>query len=107
MAYYDLNNPMSENVSQSEPYIIIVLYYVSDVHLNGCKVVFNIFLVSRYGRRLLLLVSYLSTIVFALFSAFSTSYIMFVVARFFTGVSLSGINIISFVLSKYANAMPF
>lgn len=107
MAYYDLKLPMSENASQSGPYTIIVLYCVSDVHLNGCKVVFNISLVSRYGRRPLLLVSYLSTIVFALLSAFSTSYIMFVIARFFTGVSLSGISIISFVLSEYANAMPF
>lgn len=82
---------------------------MSNMHLNVRKVFFNIFLVSRYGRRPLLLVSYLSSIVFALLSAFSTSYIMFVIARFFTGVSLSGISIISYVLSKYANAnaMPF
>lgn len=62
--------------------------------------VFFISLVSRFGRRPLLLVSYISTIVFSLLSAFSTSYIMFVIARFLAGASISGISIISIVLSK-------
>ncbi|XP_036403100.1 solute carrier family 22 member 7-like [Megalops cyprinoides] len=53
----------------------------------------------RYGRRSMLLVAYLSSIVFALASAFSTSYVMFAILRFFTGFSLTGISIISIVLS--------
>ncbi|XP_011610688.1 solute carrier family 22 member 7-like isoform X1 [Takifugu rubripes] len=57
------------------------------------------FLSDRYGRRPLLLVSYLGSILFSLLSAFSTSYIMFVIMRFFTGVALAGIAIISFVLN--------
>ncbi|TNM86223.1 hypothetical protein fugu_008494 [Takifugu bimaculatus] len=57
------------------------------------------FLSDRYGRRPLLLVSYLGTILFAVLSAFSTSYMMFVVMRFFTGLSLAGISIISIVLN--------
>lgn len=51
----------------------------------------------------MLLVSYLSTMVFALLSAFSTSYIMFVIMRFFTGMSVAGISIVSVVLSKYTD----
>ncbi|KAM9363153.1 solute carrier family 22 member 7-like [Symphorus nematophorus] len=57
------------------------------------------FLSDRFGRRPLLLVSYLSSIMFAVLSAFSTSYIMFVIMRFFTGMSLAGISIISIVLN--------
>lgn len=55
---------------------------------------------TRFGRRPLLLVSYLSSLIFAVLSAFSTSYVMFVILRFFTGMSLAGISIISIVLSK-------
>uniref|UniRef100_H3D494 Solute carrier family 22 member 7b, tandem duplicate 1 n=1 Tax=Tetraodon nigroviridis TaxID=99883 RepID=H3D494_TETNG len=57
------------------------------------------FLSDRYGRRPLLLASYLGSILFAVLSAFSPSYIMFVIMRFFTGVALAGIAIISFVLN--------
>ncbi|XP_038569258.1 solute carrier family 22 member 7-like [Micropterus salmoides] len=57
------------------------------------------FLSDRFGRRPLLLVSYLSSMTFAVLSAFSTSYIMFVIMRFFTGMSLAGISIISVVLN--------
>uniref|UniRef100_A0A3Q1FJV2 Solute carrier family 22 member 7-like n=1 Tax=Acanthochromis polyacanthus TaxID=80966 RepID=A0A3Q1FJV2_9TELE len=57
------------------------------------------FLSDRFGRRPLLLVSYLSSLTFAVLSAFSTSYIMFVIMRFFTGLSLAGISIISLVLT--------
>ncbi|XP_016890631.1 solute carrier family 22 member 7-like [Cynoglossus semilaevis] len=57
------------------------------------------FFSDRYGRRPLLLVSYVTTIVFAALSAFSTSYVMFVIMRFFTGMSLAGITIISIVLN--------
>lgn len=39
--------------------------------------------------------------VFAIVSAFSTSYIMFAVLRFFTGLSLAGLSIISIVLSRW------
>lgn len=59
----------------------------------------------RFGRRPLLLVSYLISMVFAVLSALSTSYTMFVVMRFLTGMSLAGVSIIAFVLSKYANAV--
>lgn len=53
----------------------------------------------RYGRRILLLVSYVSAMLFAVASAFSTSYVMFAVLRFFTGFCITGIVIISTVLS--------
>ncbi|XP_029295796.1 solute carrier family 22 member 7-like [Cottoperca gobio] len=57
------------------------------------------YLSDRFGRRPLLLVSYLSSITFAVLSAFSTSYVMFTIMRFFTGMSLAGISIISIVLN--------
>uniref|UniRef100_A0A665T902 Solute carrier family 22 member 7-like n=1 Tax=Echeneis naucrates TaxID=173247 RepID=A0A665T902_ECHNA len=57
------------------------------------------FLSDRFGRRPLLLASYLSSMTFAVLSASSTSYVMFVIMRFFTGMSLAGISIISFVLN--------
>ncbi|XP_064173876.1 solute carrier family 22 member 7-like [Anguilla rostrata] len=53
----------------------------------------------RFGRKTMLLVAYLSSITFGLASAVSTSYVMFVIMRFFTGFSLTGISIISYVLS--------
>ncbi|XP_076848219.1 solute carrier family 22 member 7-like isoform X2 [Brachyhypopomus gauderio] len=52
----------------------------------------------RYGRKRMLLVSYLCTAFFGISSALSTSYAMFAAMRFFTGLSLSGISIISIVL---------
>lgn len=55
---------------------------------------------TRFGRRPLLLVSYLASLIFAVLSAFSTSYVMFVILRFFTGMSLAGISIMAIVLSK-------
>lgn len=57
------------------------------------------FLSDRFGRRRLLLVSYLCSLTFAILSAFSTSYAMFSAMRFFTGMSLAGISIISIVLN--------
>ncbi|XP_042255253.1 solute carrier family 22 member 7-like [Thunnus maccoyii] len=57
------------------------------------------FLSDRFGRRPLLLVSYLSSMMFAVFSAFSPSYVMFTIMRFFTGMTLAGISIISIVLN--------
>uniref|UniRef100_A0A3B4FN97 Solute carrier family 22 member 6 n=1 Tax=Pundamilia nyererei TaxID=303518 RepID=A0A3B4FN97_9CICH len=57
------------------------------------------FLSDRFGRRPLLLVSYLASLIFAVLSAFSTSYVMFVILRFFTGMSLAGISIMAIVLN--------
>ncbi|XP_049577139.1 solute carrier family 22 member 7-like [Syngnathus scovelli] len=57
------------------------------------------FLSDRFGRRRLLLVSYLTTMTFAVLSALSPSYAMFGVMRFFTGMSIAGISIISIVLN--------
>ncbi|XP_012705248.2 solute carrier family 22 member 7 [Fundulus heteroclitus] len=57
------------------------------------------FLSDRFGRRRLLLVSYISSLTFAILSAFSTSYVMFSIMRFLTGMSLAGISIISIALN--------
>ncbi|KAK5871679.1 hypothetical protein PBY51_004544 [Eleginops maclovinus] len=57
------------------------------------------FLSDRFGRRPLLLVSYLGTMMFAVLSAFSSSYVMFTIMRFFTGMAISGISIISIALN--------
>uniref|UniRef100_A0A671Q052 Solute carrier family 22 member 6 n=1 Tax=Sinocyclocheilus anshuiensis TaxID=1608454 RepID=A0A671Q052_9TELE len=56
-------------------------------------------LCDKYGRRSMLLVSYVSSIVFSVVSAFSSNYIMFAAFRFLTGFALTGIINISFVLS--------
>ncbi|XP_067440849.1 solute carrier family 22 member 7-like [Thunnus thynnus] len=53
----------------------------------------------RFGRRIMLLVSYVSGMLFAVASAFSSSYVMFAVLRFFTGFCINGIVIVSTVLS--------
>lgn len=53
----------------------------------------------RFGRRIMLLVSSVSGMLFAVASAFSTSYVMFTVLRFFTGFCITGIVIVSTVLS--------
>ncbi|XP_067355004.1 solute carrier family 22 member 7-like [Channa argus] len=53
----------------------------------------------RFGRRIMLLVSYVSGMLFAVASAFSSSYVMFAVLRFFTGFCITGIVIVSAVLS--------
>ncbi|XP_052009344.1 solute carrier family 22 member 7-like [Xyrauchen texanus] len=53
----------------------------------------------RFGRKPMLLVSYVSGMVFAVASSFSSSFIMFAVLRFFTGFTITGIIIVSTVLS--------
>ncbi|XP_052000953.1 solute carrier family 22 member 7 [Xyrauchen texanus] len=52
-----------------------------------------------FGRKPMLLVSYLTGTGFGLGSAFSSSFIMFAVLRFFTGFSITGIVIIASVLN--------
>uniref|UniRef100_A0A8C1W9U2 Solute carrier family 22 member 7-like n=2 Tax=Cyprinus carpio TaxID=7962 RepID=A0A8C1W9U2_CYPCA len=52
----------------------------------------------RYGRKRMLMVSYLIAILFGVASALSQSFIMFAIMRFFTGMGLTGISIISIVL---------
>ncbi|CAL1601323.1 unnamed protein product [Knipowitschia caucasica] len=53
----------------------------------------------RFGRRITLLLSYVSGMLFAVASAFSTTYLMFAVLRFMTGFCITGIVIVSAVLS--------
>ncbi|KAB5561875.1 hypothetical protein PHYPO_G00011560 [Pangasianodon hypophthalmus] len=53
----------------------------------------------RYGRKTMLLVSYVLALCFAIASAFSSSIIMFAVLRFFTGMSITGIVIVTSVLN--------
>ncbi|MCJ8736439.1 hypothetical protein PDJAM_G00012480 [Pangasius djambal] len=53
----------------------------------------------RYGRKTMLLVSYLLALCFATASVFSSSIIMFAVLRFFTGMSITGIVIVTSVLN--------
>lgn len=55
----------------------------------------------RFGRRIMLLVSYISGLLFAIASAFANSYMTFAVLRFFTGFCITGIVIVSTVLSNY------
>lgn len=57
-------------------------------------------LACRFGRKPMLLVSYISGMAFALASVFSSSFIMFAVLRFFSGFTITGIVIVSSVLSK-------
>ncbi|XP_051725185.1 solute carrier family 22 member 7-like isoform X1 [Ctenopharyngodon idella] len=56
-------------------------------------------LCDKYGRRSMLLVSYVLSIMFSVASAFSSNYIMFAAFRFLTGLALTGITNISVVLS--------
>lgn len=56
------------------------------------------YLSDRFGRRRLLLVSYVSTLVMGLASAASVSYVMFVITRTLTGAALSGFTIIVITL---------
>uniref|UniRef100_A0A665T9C3 Solute carrier family 22 member 7-like n=1 Tax=Echeneis naucrates TaxID=173247 RepID=A0A665T9C3_ECHNA len=53
----------------------------------------------KFGRRIMLLVSYVSGLLFAISSAFSSSYVTFAVLRFFTGFCIVGIVIVSAVLN--------
>ncbi|XP_070312505.1 solute carrier family 22 member 7 isoform X4 [Odocoileus virginianus] len=52
------------------------------------------YLSDRFGRRRLLLVAYVSSLVLSLASAASVSYIMFVITRTLTGMALAGFTII-------------
>ncbi|XP_023652108.1 solute carrier family 22 member 7-like isoform X2 [Paramormyrops kingsleyae] len=53
----------------------------------------------RYGRKRMMLLSYVLGMAFGLASAFSSSFVMFAILRFFTGLGITGISIISTVLS--------
>lgn len=54
----------------------------------------------RFGRRRLLLVAYVSSLVLGLMSAASVNYIMFVVTRTLTGSALAGFTIIVLPLGE-------
>ncbi|XP_034544373.1 solute carrier family 22 member 7-like [Notolabrus celidotus] len=56
------------------------------------------YLSDRFGRKTMLLVSYIATIIFGFASALSYNFAMFAVMRFCTGVGISGISIITIVL---------
>ncbi|XP_053139384.1 solute carrier family 22 member 7-like [Hemicordylus capensis] len=57
------------------------------------------YLSDRFGRRRILLLSFIVTMLFGTLSAFSTSYVMFIIMRSLCGVGLTGISIISIVLA--------
>ncbi|XP_035028775.1 solute carrier family 22 member 7-like [Hippoglossus stenolepis] len=57
------------------------------------------YLCDKYGRRNILLASYIMSLVFSYASAFANSYVMFAVLRFLTGFGLTGIGINSLVLT--------
>lgn len=61
-------------------------------------------LISRFGRKSTLLASYIMALVFGFASVFANSYILFAVLRFLTGFGLTGISIISVVLSKLTSS---
>ncbi|CAJ1052325.1 solute carrier family 22 member 7-like [Xyrichtys novacula] len=56
------------------------------------------YLSDRFGRKSMLLVSYIVAAVFGIASAFSFNYTMFAVMRFFTGFGISGIGFITVAL---------
>ncbi|KAM7010068.1 solute carrier family 22 member 7-like isoform 1-T1 [Tautogolabrus adspersus] len=56
------------------------------------------YLSDRFGRKIMLLMSYITTTFFGFASAFSHNFAMYAVMRFCTGVGLSGISIITIVL---------
>ncbi|KAM9315239.1 solute carrier family 22 member 7-like [Pholidichthys leucotaenia] len=56
------------------------------------------YLSDRFGRRRMILLSYVMTALFGFASAFSYDFSVFVAMRFFTGLGISGISIISTVL---------
>lgn len=56
------------------------------------------YLSDRFGRKTALLVAYVTVSVFGFTSAFSYNFTMFAVMRFFTGVGMAGISIITIVL---------
>ncbi|XP_069395192.1 solute carrier family 22 member 7-like isoform X2 [Paralichthys olivaceus] len=57
------------------------------------------FLCDKYGRRNVLLASYIMALVFGFSSAFANSYVLFAILRFLTGFGLTGIGINSLVLT--------
>lgn len=73
--------------------------------LRGCYCLSELpALISRYGRKSMILASYIMAMVFGFASAFANSYILFAVLRFLTGFGLTGISIISLVLSKLTSS---
>ncbi|MBN3312828.1 S22A7 protein, partial [Atractosteus spatula] len=57
------------------------------------------FLSDKFGRKPMLLVSFVASAVFGIIGAFSVSYVMFAVTRTLCGISLTGMSIISIALS--------
>ncbi|XP_051940762.1 solute carrier family 22 member 7-like isoform X3 [Hippocampus zosterae] len=53
----------------------------------------------RFGRKIMLLVSFLITSIFGFASALSSSYVMLAVMRFLTGFGASGVSIVGVVLT--------
>nr|XP_028577589.1 solute carrier family 22 member 7-like [Podarcis muralis] len=57
------------------------------------------YLSDRFGRRRMLLLSFLSTMLFGALAAFSESYLMFIIMRSLCGMGLTGVSIISLILA--------
>ncbi|CAI5771151.1 solute carrier family 22 member 7-like [Podarcis lilfordi] len=57
------------------------------------------YLSDRFGRRRMLLLSFLSTMFFGALAAFSESYLMFIIMRSLCGMGLTGVSIISLILA--------
>ncbi|XP_015267333.1 PREDICTED: solute carrier family 22 member 7-like [Gekko japonicus] len=57
------------------------------------------YLSDRFGRRRILLLAFAVTLFFGIMTAFSVSYLMFIVMRSLCGVGLTGISIISLILA--------
>ncbi len=78
--------------------LCVMIYIMNDLHFYFAHYLFC--LACRFGRKPMLLVSYISGMAFTLASIFSSSFIMFAVLRFFSGFTITGIVIVSSVLSK-------
>lgn len=73
---------------------IVTIFFTGAVLGSG---VFG-YLSDRFGRKNMLLLSYIATAAFGFASAYSNSLVVFAVMRFFTGCGLAGISIITVVL---------
>lgn len=87
----------------SDKYIRRIIIINSTLINFDWKMTNFIFSLSQsFGRKNSLLISYLTAGIFGFISAFSNSFIMFGAMRFFTGMGLSGVAIISVALSWLA-----
>lgn len=85
-------------IELNSPYSLVLPQYQNLQSLHGLTKFKNVSFRSRYGRRIIILISLSIQAVFGVGAAFAPNFYTYIALRFMVGTSISGIIINAFVL---------